>query len=439
LGAALCFIVLPVAAAARTIDVSPEAVGGRSSALAQLDWRALAPGDEVVLQRGRYRQPIVISGRGSASAPILIRAAPGADVVVENSVVLDGAAFVVVEGLKIRGAEHSGVILRNASSDITIRNTVVSDSGLGIWIGGGAGMRHRIVGNVIHDNKTHGIAVDRVSNDPGSETVIADNRIYNNATHGIEIIGSRFIVERNIVHNNGLKHFGASGIHLYAGGFQNSGEIEGLGDHNVIRFNVSYDNKDPWTHDGNGIQADIWCDDNEIYSNVAFGNDGAGITIFGSKGNAVFGNLLVANMRDPGRTHTYKGEIVLATEYTRQIDRTENNEIIGNVILPTSSGAAGIFADRFTVRKPLTIENNLIRHYAAGALLAWGGSEVRSIEDLNRSVRAMVPNVGDDPRFTDILRPLDGGLALSPGSPAAERLQALLATGLLQAERLSRP
>ena len=65
---------------------------------------------------------------------------------------------------------------------------------------------------------------------------------------------------------------GTSGIHLYSGS-----SAEDSGDDNLVRWNMSYANKDIVAVDGNGIEVDQWCDGNTVAYNVAWGNDGAGL------------------------------------------------------------------------------------------------------------------------------------------------------------------
>jgi len=94
--------------------------------------------------------------------------------------------------------------------------------------------------------------------------------VYRNGMHGMEINGNRYIIEHNIVWENGIGLSGTSGIHIFAKDKQ-----QGTGQFNIIRYNTISGQKETDGQDGNGIQLDEWCDNNQIYFNVTFANDGA--------------------------------------------------------------------------------------------------------------------------------------------------------------------
>ena len=179
-------LILPHRATAQVIDVG---TGGTFGSLVTVPWGSLRPGDEVVLRPGSYSLPAVITSRGTPERPIVVRSAPGA--VVRTSIVLDGARHVNLNGLVIERTRHSGVIVRRGSAFITIEGCTVRQCGLGLWIGDGAGGGHRFIDNLLHDNQTHGVAIDVINAPVGEETLISGNRIARNVMHGIEINGNR--------------------------------------------------------------------------------------------------------------------------------------------------------------------------------------------------------------------------------------------------------
>lgn len=404
---AACLVAGAAEAAPRRILVDPAmgALPGHETVadLAAVPFAGLEPGSEVIVRAGTYRYPVVITSRGTAERPVRIAAEPGARPLLTYSVVIERADHVVVEGLTVSGAEHSGFILRDGSAHVTLKGSTVERSGLGIWIGAGAGSGLRIGGNTLRDNRTDGIAVDVVNASPDDPSVISGNTITGNGIHGIELNGSGFVVEGNRVSGNGVTMSGTSGIHVYA-----KDAAQDAGDRNLIRYNLVTGQRESDGQDGNGIQLDRFCDDNVVAFNVASGNDGAGINLFDASRNLVANNTLYANMRDAGGRHAYKGEIVLASDYTQAAERARDNRILNNLVVATGSGVAAIAVEADAARGDNRLGPNLL-HHTAGAPLYWiagrlsaDGAGLKAASDL-----------AEAPAFADPERPMQAGLSLS--------------------------
>ncbi|MGY8641032.1 MAG: chondroitinase-B domain-containing protein [Verrucomicrobiales bacterium] len=118
------FLVLPLALIAtvdaKTIEISPldkiwfEVLSGPS----------LAPGDEIVLASGTYSDPrrLQITQRGTATKPITIRAATGANVIFkrpdarQNSLNLAGCQYLILKDLEITGGDAAIRIGKKATT-----------------------------------------------------------------------------------------------------------------------------------------------------------------------------------------------------------------------------------------------------------------------------------------------------------------------------------
>jgi len=88
---------------------------------------------EIVLPAGRTTKPLVIREQGRAGAWIRYRAAPGGTVIdvgtgASHAVVLDHAAYVIVEGLTVRGGTSDAVCLTD-SHDVRVRGCDISGWG----------------------------------------------------------------------------------------------------------------------------------------------------------------------------------------------------------------------------------------------------------------------------------------------------------------------
>jgi parallel beta-helix repeat protein len=401
-------------AGARTIDVGP---GLAVPTPAAVQWFALQPGDEVVVHAGTYHDGVIITSHGTAGRPITVRGDGAA--ILQSSVVLEGASNVVVRGLTIRGAEYPAFVIRHGARDDTVADSTVENSGMGIWIGDGAGGGHRLLNNVLHDNRTHGLAIDVVNAPAGHETLISGNRIYNNVMHGMEINGNRYIIEHNTVWDNGVKLSGTSGIHVVA-----KDAHQGTGQFNVIRYNTVSREHETDGQDGNGIQLDQWCDNNQIYFNVVFENDGAGIVLFDAANNLVVNNTLYDNMHDSGGHHAYKGDLVIASDFTKNTNHAFGNVVRNNLIYTERAAVVPIYVDGFAAKNTKEVGNNLLYHADPnGGLYFWGGLKGRNIASWN-ALKPGAPDRTADPMLADLSKPKSdpaggAGLALRPGSPAA--------------------
>jgi parallel beta-helix repeat protein len=380
-------------AQARTIDVGPNAAVTSPGAVA---WSSLQPGDQVVVHKGIYHDGVIIGSQGTADHPIVLHAEPGA--ILESTVLLEGAKYVVVDGLMIRGSHlYPGVVLRHGASFDTIENCEVYDSGLGLWIGDGSGGGHKLLNNTLHDNRTHGIAIDVVNAPEGQETLIAGNRIFRNVMHGMEINGNHYIVEHNVVWENGIGLSGTSGIHVFA-----KNQKQGTGQFNVIRYNVVSGQRETDGQDGNGIQLDEWCDNNQIYFNAAFANDGAGIVLFDAAHNLVANNTLYDNMRDSGHRHVYKADLVIATDYTKDADHAYDNVLRNNLVYTTRPGIMNIYVDRFAAARTKEISNNLyFRDHPDTDMFSWAGKTGHDIAAWN-ALKPGAPDLSYDPHLADL-------------------------------------
>ena len=399
--------------------------------LSQINWSSIKPGDEVVIDSIINNSVVIVTAKGTATKPIIIRNANNSTPIIKNSIVVQDAHHVIFDGLTVRNSKHSGFIIRQGAKAITVQNSIIHDNGLGIWIGDGSKDEHRLMNNKIFNNSTHGIAIDVINAREGHETIISGNQIYQNGIHGIEINGNRYIVEYNVVSKNGQSMSGISGIHTFA-----RNEDQDAGDYNIIRYNISYGNIDKDGQDGNGIQLDQWCDNNQVYNNIVFGNDGAGINIYDGANNDVFNNTLYDNMKDPGNTHIYKGELVIASDFTENIDHSRNNKIINNIIYATNKKNVAILVDKLSIDNNLTIANNILFHQDKGAnLWSWGyvpGKNNGFGKDINTwNSNTGYTNFYADPLFINPQEPLNHGLKLRKASPArAKGLETISSTDL---------
>lgn len=217
LGVAAALAIGSVARAA-TFHVSTtgsDAAAGTSAA----PWRtiqraadAVAPGDTVVVHPGSYVGFTVVA-RGTQAAPIAFIAdgavaIDGAATAERDAILIDGGAWIRIEGFTVTGAVRAGIAALDCDH-ITVRGNHVDQNGK--W-GVFSGFCDDLVveGNEASRSiEQHGIYASNSADRP----VIRNNRIWGNAMCGIHINGdisqggdgviSQAVIEDNVIFDNG--------------------------------------------------------------------------------------------------------------------------------------------------------------------------------------------------------------------------------------------
>lgn len=393
--------------------VSPVPPGAVAVArLMDVAWSSLPPGSEVIVGPGPQDGPVTITAQGSAALPIVVHASAGqAAPVITSSVDFQGAAYVKLKGMVVQDSPWAAVVIRYGSHHLTVSGNTLQRSAMGLSLTAGAGTGHKLLNNLIQDNSTVGLGVDSVNAAPRDPGRIAGNLIRRNGHHGIELNGSNYLVEGNTTADNGLSTGGTSGIHLYS-----RNAAEDSGDHNTVRYNFAYGQRDRTAWDGNGIQIDQWCDGNEVSHNVVWGNDGAGIIVFDGANNLVSGNTLVGNQRDPRRWLGNAGELVLNSSGARE-DRTAGNQVFNNLLVSTRAEVPALFVDQLTADNANQLGPNLLHNTQHSWLLQRGNQMTASGADLD-ALSGQAGNLAQAPTFADDQHPLEQGLRLlkTPGA-----------------------
>ncbi|MBQ0933868.1 right-handed parallel beta-helix repeat-containing protein [Ideonella paludis] len=380
------------------------------SSLQGVPWASLAAGTLVQVAAGTYAGPVTITSQGTASAPIEIQAANAATPpLVTSAFDFQGAAHVRLKGFVVEGSPWGAVVLRRGSHHITVQGNSLRRSYMGVDVSDGAGEALNIEGNVIEDNQTHGLSVAQITTPTAVPSRISANTIRRNGHHGVELRSSRWVVEHNIVSDHGSGIGGATGIHLFS-----ASPTEDSGDDNLIRYNFSFANRDRILHwDGNGIQADQWCDRNVIAYNVVWANDGAGIALFDASSNEVYGNTAHDNAQDTARPASASGEITLSKAASTATNRTTLNKVYNNTLSVKRSGATALTVDNAAAAGNNTLGPNLYAPHPFGtAVLRKGTQYAKTTKEVN-SVTGLSGNAVEALSWRDASNPLGHGLALS--------------------------
>jgi len=362
---------------AATLYVDPSAAvnGIGTQARPFNSWKSfwIQPGN-TYLQKAGTTYPgllVVVSVHGTASLPIVIDSyGTGAPPIVTNVVLFDNSSYITFQNFTVTAVPtYPSLVIRNGSTHITVNNNSITNAASsGIFLGG-SGCNNVIENNRIHDVAADGINVNQVACSDGNQTLIQGNTINNIGIHGIELDGNFFIIKQNIIHDTGTTTAGASGIHLYGGGFQGT-PPDGMGNYNLVLNNVVYHAHEPLYHDGNGIQSDQYTHNNQIYSNLIFGNDGMGVNLYDSQNNQVHDNTLFGNVVNTIKKYfDPRGNIISSTSAANAhtAKACTNNTFTNNVIIPSLP-----MSDAFDIDKNSLVSgaNNFGGNYA----LAIGGS-----------------------------------------------------------------
>ncbi|MBN2549743.1 MAG: right-handed parallel beta-helix repeat-containing protein [Anaerolineales bacterium] len=331
-------VTLPAASVQAPAETPAEAIQGETyyvatngddlnpgSALAP--WRTLQhaveqvlPGDTILVMSGTY-QGMRIETSGSAQAWISLKAAPGAQVIVnapgpgnkhDSNIEIETwegegvVAYWIVEGLEVANAPGWGIDLRGSedhkSHHLTIRNNKVHHNGVA---SGKTGIFAAFVddllieGNESYANGEHGVYVSNSSD----RYVVRGNKLYQNQGCGVHQNGdasmggdgilSDGVVENNLIYGNGAS--GGAAINM-------DGVVNAL-----VRNNLIYDN----TATGIAIfqQDGAVCSQNNriLHNTILMPANGRWAVLIGGTGctgNQLYNNIILS-------LHSYRGAISL--------------------------------------------------------------------------------------------------------------------------------
>jgi parallel beta-helix repeat protein len=396
-------------------DCAPGAVRCLSHPQQLTQWQQVAPGDEVLIhpsgteagwvsQLGAATVLHIENAQGTAQAPIVVRGV-GTPKLVHGANVTR-SAHVVLRDLDIteqrRWADGSGrpaLTLQGGTQHLQLLNSHLHHAtGSGVNVSADAGAHLRLgPGNQIIRNSQHGVAVsapgfDRTAPVAAVSSEITGNQVHGNGLHGIELSGSYWRVSQNQVTQNGGAQGGTSGIHLFSR-IDTPGALDC--DRNEVVYNTVAFQIDRVAYDGNGLQIDHFCDHNILAFNVAWRNDGAGLSVVAARGNVVAHNTLVNNAQDLNRANSpaLRAELIVASwpdfcwnpyvdaaSCRLPVGRASDNLIIGNLMQATQPGVPALLVND-DVADPARNRNkwgpNLYGHALGGPLLRWAAAEAK--------------------------------------------------------------
>lgn len=124
-------------------------------------------------------------------------------------------------------------------------------------------------------------------------------------------------------------------------------------------------------------------------------------------------------MIDPGNSHPIKAEIILASEFTQGIDRTNNIVLVNNIVVAANPSSYAIYVDRLASDNHLEIEKNIFFHARGTAFYFWNSQTGTAISAWNQ-FPGSVANLYGDPQFVHDAPILPADFGLDSSSPAID-------------------
>jgi parallel beta-helix repeat protein len=326
-------------------------------------------GQTVQVASGTYTEAVNVKGSGTAGAPVVFTAAPGASVTVTgkaNGFVVSGRSWVTIQGFSVTATTSIGISVSN-SSNVTVTGNHVSYAGQPVSGKTAQGIRlsgvtsSTVSANTSDHNSEAGILLQSGTSGTvvSGNTTFANARGYTRAAPGIDVRSTGNTVQANVSHDNE-----DSGLQFYTGGGGN-----------LVLDNLSYRNGD------HGID-DLNAPGQTIIGNTVYGNVTAGINVEGtSSGATLANNVSVANGIGSPRTS-------------------------GNIRLDGSSTSGS------------TIHHDLVFLGAGGSVqVVWGKTSYSTLAAFRSATGQEVGGLEGDPRF---VAPTGGDFHLGAGSPAID-------------------
>lgn len=328
---------------------------------------------------------------GASTVSLFSTSNPGGKTVemsARNFAIVANKSYLVIENLIAEMTTGFGnIVIATGATNVTVRNCEARNTDLvGILVNSDAGAPHLIQGNSVHHclKGIHGATHTAASS--GNEVVVRGNDCYSNLEGGIIVRASWWIIENNLVRDNG-----DASIAVVVGLWILSGSIgEGTGDHCIIRYNRVYNTTQGPGFDGGGIGIDQWCDNCDVYGNVVYNNRSYGITVNDAQFCNVYNNTCYGNSIEP---LIPTGEITITSSASPN-NRTTDLNVKNNIGYSTQATSVAIYIDANTTgNSNIVIDNNIwfgtsTNWWTAGATngtnlatwnaFAWVGTDVNS-------------------------------------------------------------
>ena len=368
---------------------------------------SLAPGDTLIVHAGTYSDTgrVSITVRGTAALPVVIRGADGearplitrpAAAAVQNTINIEGAAYLTLRGLEISGNGGDGVNLNGNPSYVTLDDLVIHDTDVGINVRSSMDHLEVLRSHIHHTGVDGGTGEGLYVGCNYATCVVRDSVFAGNWIHdtlqstqgdGIEIkLGSHSnIVRDNVIHDTNypcVLLYGTAG-----------------GGRNVVEGNVM------WNCGDSGIQAAA---DAVIRNNLILDSPANGFNSQDHQGatpqNLEFVHNTVVGGNPCLRLNNWSAKpgLVLANNAVYcdsgafAISGVSGVTVAGNVVVPQTSQlpSSGFRVGRSTTQDFLGAALHDVYPSATSPLIDAGSAAWATPTDFNGTLRSGVPDAG---------------------------------------------
>jgi parallel beta-helix repeat protein len=327
-------------------------------------------GNTVLVSSGSYSGQVTPSNSGTASAPIVFAAAPGASVIITGGnygFYVSGKSYLTVRGFRITSTSEAGIHI-TGSSNITLSGNHVSYAGQPASGQIKAGIR-------LTDT---------------TDSLVEANTVDHNTLAGIYLNGTTTRVR--VVGNHAFMN--AAGYTRLAPGI----DVRSSG--NTVANNVSHDNED------SGLQFYTGGSNSLVVSNVAYDNGDHGIDNLNVTGQRIISNTIYNNV-------TAGINVEASTQSSATV---ENNISVDNGIQSPRT-TSNIRVDSLSTSGS-TVDYNLVSLRTPGTTMyIWGKTGYASLAAFRQATGQEAHGLQADPGWA---APGAGDFHLSAGSPAID-------------------
>jgi parallel beta-helix repeat protein len=328
----------------------------------------VSAGQTVEVGGTSYPETVTISRSGTASAPIVFTAAPGASPTVTagaDGFVVSGQSYVTIEGFNVTHTIGDGIYIKNSTNVLVSGNHVSYN------------------GQPVLNETARGIRFDGVANSIAEKNIVDHNTAY-----GIYIDSGSTgnLIRANTSFSNAFGYQrAASGIRVHT----SSG--------NTITGNYSHDNED------SGMDLDK-STDNVVTNNVFANNGDHGIDVTASSfrttvtGNTVYKSVTAG----------------INVEGTSTATITNNISVDNGIASPRTHGDIRVDIGSTT---GTTLDYDQVYLTSPDTLLIWGGSSYTSLVGFQTASGQETHGIQASPRWSN---PTGSDFHLTAGSPAID-------------------
>ena len=375
--------------------------------MAKVNASKFEPGDQIFFKRGGvWNEQLNVPSSGTSNSRIIFGAygegenpAINGTMILNNAVIISNKNYIIIESLLLENTNNDALLIGGTSHHITVQNCEMRNSYKGIGIYDAAGG-----GNIFQNNIIHNVVRDGISGHPhtgsslGNETIVKRNTIYKAGRFGMFCRVNYWIIEENRIYDSGQNaELGINGecigIEIYSASL-----TDGTGCNNIVRRNTIFGIKSAG-NEGSALEADRWCKNNEFYYNLAYNNDGPGITIYDAPNSKVYNNTFWNNSLNSSGELVHPGEIRLVST---SAGLTANTVVKNNIGYTMQQKGYVIFVDVQTAKNFLNIDKNCW-FKQSGPWWLWGTEYGADIGVWNTKGQIHTDFYAD-PKFSDISR-----------------------------------